>query len=481
MPMNPKSICLLLTLLALVLVAGSSHHPAGLPQATPPNIIFILTDDQGWTSMSSPMDTGVPESASDYYETPNIDRLARAGMRFTRGYAPAAICSPTRRSIQFGQTPIRQGDEEFLARYRPDGQAPRSIPQVLKAIDPRYRAAHLGKWDFRAELVPEQVGYDLSDGDTRNGNGNLVQVKGDKWDEHYLTEDPKKINTLTERAIAFMQKQTSAQIPFYLQLSHYATHVNMETKQATFDHFTKKKEGTRHSNPAWAGMLFDLDAGIGEILDQVEKLGIADHTYIFLMADNGAVEFLPPVKNRLDHPSKFKEPMRNYPLRGGKWVLYEGGIRVPFMVMGPGIKAGSQCDVPVIGWDLLPTFAELAGGTSKPEKSRDGGSFVSLLKNEGQGKVNRPTQDFYFHRYNTGYPHSAIISGNDKLVHFWKTGKTELYDLAKDRGELVDLSTKNPAKAKALDARLLHYIKHHNPGLLTAYTGKIQPKEKPED
>ncbi|MBU1823295.1 MAG: sulfatase-like hydrolase/transferase, partial [Bacteroidetes bacterium] len=289
------------------------------------------------------------------------------------------------------------------------------------------------------------------------------------------------INTLTERAIEFMKKQTAAQTPFYLQISHYATHVNMETRQSTLDYFTKKKEGTRHANPAWAGMLFDLDAGVGEILDQVEKLGIADNTYIFLMADNGAVEFLPPVKNRLDHPSEFEAPMRNYPLRGGKWVLYEGGIRVPFLVMGPGIKAGSECSVPVIGWDLLPTFAELAGGTVPNEKGRDGGSFVALLKNGGKGTVNRPTNDFYFHRYNNGYPHSAIISGNDKLIRFWKTGKTELYDLSNDKGELIDLAKKSPAKVKTLDARLLNYIKQHNPGLLTAYAGKELVKEKPED
>jgi arylsulfatase A len=479
--MTAKRILLLFLIVSCGLLAGSRSSSTRPPQALPPNIIFILTDDQGWTSLSSRMQNDVSESASDYYETPNLDRFARAGMRFTRGYAPAAICSPTRRSIQFGQTPIRQGNEEFPARYKPGGKAPRSIPQVLKGIDSRYKAAHLGKWDFRAEILPEQVGYDLSDGDTRNGNGNLVQVKGDKWDEHYLTEDPKKINTLTERAIEFMQKQTSAQVPFYLQLSHYATHVNMETKQATLDYFTKKKEGKRHTNPAWAGMLFDLDAGIGEILDQVAKLGIADNTYIFMMADNGATEFLPPVKNRLDHPSQFKEPMRNYPLRGGKWVLYEGGIRVPFMVMGPGIKAGSQSEVPVIGWDLLPTFAELAGGTSTLEKDRDGGSFFTLLKNEGKGTVNRPTKDFFFHRYNTGYPHSAIIAGNDKLVRFWKTGKTELYDLAQDRGELTDLAKKNPAKVKELDARLWNYIKQHNPGLLTAYKGNALVKEKPED
>ncbi|GHB68412.1 aryl-sulfate sulfohydrolase [Persicitalea jodogahamensis] len=466
--------------MALGLLVGSGSRPARSPLAMPPNIIFILTDDQGWTSLSSRMQNDLPESASDCYETPNIDRMARAGMRFTRGYAPAAICSPTRRSIQFGQTPIRQGEEGFPDRYKPGSNAPRALPQVLKAIDNRYQAAYLGKWDFRAEMAPEQFGYDLSDGDTRNGNGNLVQVKGDKWDDHYLTEDPKKVNSLTERAIGFMEKQAAAQIPFYLQISHYATHVNMETRQSTLDYFTKKKEGKRHGNPAWAGMLFDLDTGIGSILDKVEKLGIADHTYIFLMADNGATEFLPPVRNRLDHPSKFDQPMRNYPLRGGKWVLFEGGIRVPFIVMGPGIKAGSQSDVPVIGWDLLPTFAELAGGTARPEKDRDGGSFLSVLKNGGKGVVSRTTKDFYFHRYNNGYPHSAIISGNDKLVRFWKTGKTELYDLSKDQGEVTDLAAKNPKKAKELDARLLAYIKVHNPVLLTAYQGDGK-KEKPEN
>ncbi len=479
--MNPQRTLLLITLLTLVLMTGSSNRPANLPQATPPNIIFILTDDQGWTSLSSRMQNNVPESASDYYETPNLDRFARAGMRFTRGYAPASICSPTRRSIQFGQTPIRQGEEEFAGRYKPGGQTPRSIPQVLKGIDPRYKAAHLGKWDFRAQITPEQVGYDVSDGDTGNKNGNLVQVKGDKWDEHYLTEDPKKINTLTERAIEFMQKQTAAQAPFYLQLSHYATHVNIETKPATLDYFTKKKEGKRHTNAAWAGMLFDLDAGIGQILDEVEKLGLSDNTYIFMMADNGATEFLPPVKNRLDHPSKFEQPMRNYPLRGGKWVLYEGGIRVPFMVMGPGIKAGTQCDVPVVGWDLLPTFAELAGSVSRSEPDRDGGSFLSLLKNAGQGTVNRPIKDLYFHRYHNTYPHSAIISGNDKLVYFWKTGKKELYDLGSDKGEQKDVAKSNPAKVKELNTRLWNYIKQHNPGLLTAYSGNALVKEKPED
>ncbi len=129
---------LLVLVSGIGLLVGGGSKPTQSPLATPPNIIFILTDDQGWTSLSSRMQNDVPESASDYYETPNIDRLARAGMRFTRGYAPASICSPTRRSIQFGQTPIRQGDEEFPDRYKPGSNALRSLPQVLKGIDNRY-------------------------------------------------------------------------------------------------------------------------------------------------------------------------------------------------------------------------------------------------------------------------------------------------------------------------------------------------------
>mgnify|MGYP003674382032 CR=1 FL=1 len=470
--MKYQKIAVVTILLASAfLFSGKKAKPA-IDTPSPPNIIFILTDDQGWSSLSSPMVDGHPETASDFYETPNLDRFAKEGMRFTRGYAPASICSPSRRSIQFGQTPIRQGNESFITNYAPASVSALTIPQVLKKINGNYKAAHFGKWDFRAQILPEQLGYDLSSGDTRNGDGNLVQVKGDKWDEFYLTEDPKHIHSLTKSAINFISEQKQANNPFFVQISHYAAHVNMETKQATLDRFKNKPAGKKHNNPAWAGMLYDLDEGIGAILNKIEQLGIADNTYLFIMADNGATEFLPPVQNRLDHPSKFQEPMRNYPLRGGKWVLYEGGIRVPFMVKGPGIKPGSQCDIPVIGWDLLPTFAELAGQAITKNEHIDGGSLVEVLKKGNSGKVKRKTEDFYFHRYNNGYPHAAVISGNDKLVHFWKTGKNELYNLLDDIGELNDLAPTNPKTVKELEARLKKYINNNNPGLLTAYNAE---------
>ncbi len=446
-----------------------AFHSFAQPEKRP-NIILILTDDLGWSCFSSPMDDRYPTSQSDYFETPNIDRFAKQSMRFTRGYAPDPICTPSRRSIQFGQTSVRQGDDEFIANYEPGQSVYQSIPQILKAADSRYKAAHFGKWDLRAKITPAQLGYDDSDGDTGNKNGDISQDREEKWDKHYITGNPKQIDSITNRSIRFMQKEVKEKNPFYLQVSHYATHVNFESQQASYDKFDAKPRGQKHTNPAWAGMINDLDASIGRLLQQVDALGIADNTFIFLMADNGAVEFIPPVKNRLDPQSAFDKPMRNFPLRGGKWTCYEGGIRVPFIVRGPGVKAGSQTDVPVAGWDLLPTFNELAGDTKKPAENIDGGSMVSVLKNGGTGKINFLSDHFYFHRYNNGYlPHTAIISGNYKLIKFWKTNKLELYNIGKDIGETNDIFKQEPAKAKQLEEKLLQYIQKVNPALAKQY------------
>lgn len=434
-----------------------------------PNFILVLTDDLGWSCFSSRMDDRLPDSKSDYYETPNIDRFASQAMRFTRGYAPDPICTPSRRSIQFGQTSIRQGDETFPEKYNPASSTNHSIAQVLKAFDGHYKAAHFGKWDLRSKITPEQLGYDESDGDTGNKNGDISSDREEKWLQQYVTDNPKQMDSITARSIRFMQKQVKEKNPFYLQVSHYATHVNFETRQASLDKFKAKAPGKKHQNPAWAGMINDLDASIGKLFKMVDELGIAQNTYIVLMADNGAVEFIPPVSNRLDPPGNFTTPMRNYPLRGGKWTLYEGGIRVPFIVRGPGIQAGTQSDVPVAGWDLLPTFSELAGNLKMKDKEVDGGSMVKVLKNKGEGKVPRISDDFFFHRYVNGYPHSAIISGNYKLIKFWKTRKTELYNIQADLGELQDLTQKEPALSNELEAKLMKYIREMNPALETMY------------
>ena len=455
-----------LALLALGLVSLSLGAAAA--SDAKPNFIFILADDLGWTSLSQRMDDRVPNSHSDFHETPALERLARRGMRFTNGYAPDALCCPTRRSIQFGQTPTRQGDERFPKNYNPTAHPRLTIPKMLKAADARYRTAHYGKWDLRAGIFPEDLGYDESDGNTGNNHGDVSSDKDSKWTTHYLNKDPKRIVTLTERALSFVRRNHAAGTPFYLQLSHYATHVDIQSKEETFEKYSAKPKGRIHSNPAWAAMLEDLDTGIGRLLDEVEKLGLSDRTYVIFMADNGAAEFVPPVKNKMDHPSVFPVPPRNFPLRGGKWVLYEGGIRVPFLVSGPGVKAGGQSYVPVAGWDLLPTLADLAGYPLALPTDLDGASFRPLFAN-GSGRVVRPQESLIFHRYANATPHTALRMGDYKLIKIWKADKLELYNLKDDLGETVDLAAKLPAKTEELRAKLMERLKQVDAEVLHGY------------
>lgn len=430
-----------------------------------PNFILILTDDHGWTSTSVRMDADNALSRSDYHETPSLERLAAGGMRFSAGYAPAAICTPTRRSVLFGESLLRMGPDDGLAeRYDPKRGGYTTIPLALKAVDAGYRAAHFGKWHIKSEpYSPEDYGFDESDGNTSNDDGNRHEYQADKWKNIYLVEEPKRVGRVTERGISFMRRSVAAGAPFFLQVSHYATHVDIQTRPETYEHFSNKPRGRVHDHPGYAGMLSDLDGAIGELLDAVEALGIADNTYIVMMADNGGVEYIPPTRNKLSKVGENGRLQRNDPLRGGKWVLYEGGIRVPFMISGPGIPAGSQCDVPVAGYDLLPTFVSLAGGGGQLPPTLDGGDLSPLL-DDGQGTVKRFIEGLVFHRYAPGYLHSAIRQGDYKLVRFWKKNLArpagvELYDLSTDLSEQHDLSESMPAKAEALSDLLDTYIK----------------------
>jgi arylsulfatase A-like enzyme len=284
----------------------------------------------------------------------------------------------------------------------------------------------------------------------------MNSTKQTKWTEYFLNSDPKRIETLTARAINFMQRNTKSGNPFYLQVSHYATHVDMQTTEELYNKYLNKTKGEIHSNPAWAGMLESLDTGIGKILNEIDELGIAGNTYLIIMADNGGAEFILPVKNKLDHPSTFKKHMRNYPLRGGKWTLYEGGTRVPFMVIGPGVKPGSQTDIPVVGWDILPTISDLAGNKNPLPDNLDGVSFRSALENGDQGVVKRKNDELVFHYF--GKSHSSIRVGDYKLIKFWTLNKTELYNLKDDLGEIYDISKKFPQKVQELEKLMMDYV-----------------------
>lgn len=467
----------LAALAAGIIVITAFNHFAALPMVKKPNFILILTDDQGWTSTSQLMNDRMANSKSDYYETPQIERFASKGMRFSSGYAPCALCCPTRRSIQFGQSPARQGDALFKENYHPDFKKVAAIPMVLKSISPDYKAAHYGKWDLRADIFPEDLGYDESDGNTGNRNGDMNSSKESKWTDLFLNSDPKRIETITERALNFMGRQVKSGHPFYLQVSHYATHVDFQAKEATYKKYQQKPKGEVHGNASYAAMLSDLDAGIGRILDKIEELGIGDNTYVILMADNGAVESVPPLKNKFEHPSTLKSKTNSYPLRGGKWTLYEGGIRVPFMVIGPGIKGGSQNNVPVTGWDILPTLSDLAGNKKPLPENLDGTSFKPLFTASTESKFTRKNDELVFHYF--GKPHSSIRIGDYKLIKFWNLKKLELYNLKEDLGEMNDLSASDPQRAKAMEASMMAYLERVRAEIL--YPAKNKPKKGDDD
>jgi hypothetical protein len=229
-----------------------------------PNFVFILSDDQGWPVTSVQMHPTRQDARSDYFQTPNLERLASQAMRFSQGYAPAALCSPTRRSIQFGQMPVRQGSRSFGAKYPTNNTRP-TIPRILKSVNPRYRAAHFGKWDHRTDLEPKYLGYDESDGNTTNREGSITSGfdNREKWHRYTVTEDPKRIFSLTDRSIDFMMRNVAAGRPFYLQISHYAVHVAMQTRLASLEKYEQLPKGEKHNVPAFAGMTEDLEAGLG--------------------------------------------------------------------------------------------------------------------------------------------------------------------------------------------------------------------------
>jgi arylsulfatase A len=443
-----------LTLGALLLTPLAALPAAAAPKPSQPNFIVILSDDQSWVGTSQRMIPGNPATASDYFRTPNIEQLAAQGMVFSSGYSPAPFCCPTRRSLQISQTPARheyqQDREGWPAVYRQQ----LNIPRMLKAADPRYRTAHLGKWDHRYDkITPTDQGYDVSDGPTGNADGNGTgdgPGVGKKSGKTSVLKDPKLVNSLTERASAFLEEQVREGRPFYLQVSHYAVHLDIQHSAAAMDRVKARAAGRKHNLPEFAAMTEDLDAAIGRLMGKVRDLGLIDHTYVFFLSDNGGRSSLPG--------SKDLGFGLNHPLRGAKANMYEGGIRVPFIVAGPGVKPGSVSAVPVTGLDFLPTMAELAGYQPELPATIDGGSITAVLRNAGVGEVKRSRPYLIFHQAVDRTAQSALRWGDWKLVKTWKTEKLELFDLSKDLSEANDLSAKMPEKTKELDRTLTAFL-----------------------
>jgi arylsulfatase A-like enzyme len=411
-----------------------------------PNIILMLSDDQGWSGLSVAMDPEVPESRSRVIETPHLESFASQGMRFTQGYAPASVCSPTRISLQTGKSPARM---QWTKAAPPENGRPLIEPSLIKRIDQReitlgemlrdagYATAHYGKWHLGGG-GPGQHGYDEHDGDTGN-------------EQAFKFQDPNPVDIfgMAQRAAAFMEKNRDAGKPFFIQLSWNALHASENASQKALAKYEAKMGDANRKAVTTAAISEDLDRGVGKVLEAIEELGLNDTTYVLYMSDNGSGG-------------------GGKALRGGKGGMWEGGIRVPMILRGPGIQAGAICRTAVVGYDWFPTFCQWAGiPADRLPNHLDGGSLIPLLEDPMNGKVIRPREELIFHfpHYQGDTPHTAIRLGNLKLMHFYEDGTDLLFDLENDPRESRDLASQRADDVQLLKARMDAYLKEMEAGL----------------
>lgn len=422
---------------AMEFPAPPTDAVAASKRVAAPNFVLILSDDQGWNNTEVPMMRDRPDTASDYYQTPNLKRLADQGMTFSQGYAAHSICSPSRHAIQFGMTPARLKKTTNVGATYAEPFSTLSLPQILKQQNPDYRAGHFGKWHMFQE--PAALGYDQSDGKTGNETGRHTTTDQTKF---WPNDDPKLLQSVTDRSLAFMREQVQQGHPFYLQISHYAIHLNAEARPESLEKHQARQPGQVHTAYWYAAMIDDLDQAVGRVLDEIDTLKIADQTYVVFTSDNGG--------------TARQFPGFNKPLRAGKGSYYEGGLRVPFFVRGPGIDAGSYCDTPVVGYDLFPTFAQLASDDQTlpelPERV-EGGSLVHLFQGQNE-PVQRWREGLMFYRRLD----AVIIQDSMKLKVINAGGKTELFDLKEDLSEAKDLATERPETVTKLQSQLNQWL-----------------------
>lgn len=425
------------------------------PALASPNVLLILADDMSWVGTSVQMDPNVPGSRSDYHRTPNLERLAREGMRFTDAYAPHPNCSPTRLAIQTSKSPAQLRMTDIIGRgsgryyeglpmippqhidHIPHAET--TIAELLAAHRPGYVKGHFGKWHLGGG-GPGRHGYDEHSGATSNREGRSP------------APDPKRTVSVTTRAIDFLRHRKQADEPFFLQVSYYAIHLAVFAFDETIRDFEGRPKGERHNHAAHAAMTHETDAAVGRLLEALDELELADDTYVIFTSDNGSY-----------HHSGSERIMTNAPLRGQKASIWEGGIRVPLFVRGPGVQAGAVSRVPVTGMDFYPTIAELLGVRAELPRRIEGGSLAQLLRNGGEGAVRRWRSELVWHfpHYQTdkgSTPSSAIRSGNWKLIKLYEPQEVKLFDLAEDIGETQDAAERNPQVARRLEQRLQAYL-----------------------
>ena len=490
---------------------GAMCDVSGSPEsvAKQPNFIFIQGEGRGWSSASVAMDPSMPGAKQPDGLSPNLEKLAKGGMTFSEFYATSPRCTPSRASYVTGISPAKlhmtyvnsrgeeaDGGDRKQREDRPGQRAtqPReggggaggtgkgggggrrgtegqpasgdARPQMLRMMVPQtemdlppgvkttadwlkplgYASAHYGKWHV-SRKDPKQNGFDDSDGPNTNAGPN-----------RNVKPNPEEGISITDRGIAFMEAQIKAGKPFYLQIDHYGTGGEEEVTPEALEIARKIVPDARAKTLASAAGTVDMDMQIGRILDALDRLGIADHTYIMFSTDHG------------NPGGQGNRPTDgNAPLQRGKGSIYEGGVRVPFIVKGPGIKAGSHSKVRATGMDLVPTILDLAGqpiivnaAKRDDRTSVEGGSLKAVLTGDGTSEVKRSRDEIVIHfpHYDLGNggPATSIYSKNFKFIRIDETGDRFLFDMTTDPQEGRNLIMSEPELAKELEKKLDEYL-----------------------
>jgi len=492
-------------MLSVILTVFLSHATAFADAAPPPNIILFLVDDMGWQDTSVPF-WGRETAFNRHFRTPNMERLAAQGIRFTNAYSHA-VCSPSRTSLMTGQSPLRHKvtnwtllpDEDTTKDWgrvaappdwRKEGLQPEDVtlPKLLQEAG--YFTIMCGKAHFGAHHTPGKdplaLGFDvniaghptgapgsyqgLDDfGNKREGRRRLWAVPGL---EDYHGEDVHLTDVLTTEAIAAVDRAVDAEKPFYLYMAHYAVHTPIQPHKRFMDRYT----GATYANTdidippeeeRYASMVEGMDASLGALLAHVEKRGVAENTIAIFTSDNGGLS----VHARGTTPRDTGANTHNWPLRAGKGAAYEGGTRAPFIATwakrddesaaqrGLWLEAGAVSDQPILIEDLFPTLLGIAGAadTIPDDHAVDGRDIRPYLRG-GADDPDRPLHFHYPHAWGPDHPdyqpHSALRVGDWKAIYFYNDRRWELYNLARDLSESQNLADAEPEILEAMAARM---------------------------
>lgn len=480
--MKLKLNCIKLIVILLVILNGCTQKEV---TKTKPNVLFILADDYGYHDLSC--------MGSQYYETPNIDRIANEGMIFTDGYATCQVCSPSRASIMSGKFPARHGITDWIGAWTGEKRATAgkhnqlftpeyvhnlphdytTLPEAMKEAG--YITFFAGKWHIGGKgSWPTDHGFDINKGgwDVGSPRGGYFAP----WKNPNLESGPDGENLsmrLAKETVNFIKENKDTS--FFAYLSFYAVHGPIQTTQEKWAKYRQKAEDLgiaetgfkmgrflpfRHvqDNPVYAGLVEAMDDAVGVVLNALEELDIDENTIVVFTSDNGGVAAGDAFSTS------------NLPLRAGKGCQFEGGIREPYFIKVPGLAQGQKCSAPVTGTDFYPTLLELVGADLKPEEHLDGVSLAPLLN--GETIAERPLIWHYPHYSgHGGEPSSIIREGEWKLIHYYADGREELYNLKNDLGETTDVTKDNSELAKQLSEKLFTYLNE---------VGASYPEKDPE-